>query len=341
MKKIGIFILTAITAVVFSGCGAPGGNTGNTSNTNTNSAKTTGAAPTADSLLALEKQANEAYLKGDGKFFETFLNDKFNMTDGGTRVDKAMAVKMISGVKCDVKTWSLEDPKMTMIDADVYGLTYKANYDGSCTWEGKTQKLPAASRTATVWVRSGDKWQPVFHGENPIVDLKNPPPPPPATDAKKEEPKKDEAKPGDKSASNSNTAAPAATAPVKSPNTDAIVAIEKSGWEAWMKKDAKKLEEITAKDLSIVTWDGQWLNRADTLKYWVEMPCENVKSVDVKNGSGTTLSPTAEMLTFTGWSDGTCYGQKNGDQDGMSIYVKEGGAWKLAFSFTAAPKSAM
>jgi hypothetical protein len=335
MRKIGIFILTAVTAAAFSGCGAPGGNTANTSNTNTNTAKTTAAAPTADSLLALEKPANEAYMKGDGKFFETFLNDKFSMVEGGMRIDKAMAVKMIAGVKCDVKTWSLEDPQMTMISADVYGLTYKANYDGTCTWEGKTEKLPTPSRVATIWVRSGDKWQPVFHGENHIIDPKNPPPPP-----AKPEDKKDEAKPV-KPDSNSNSAAPAAPAAAKSANTDALVAIEKSGWEAWKAKDAKKLEELAAKNLTILTGEGGVLDRAGAIKYWTEMQCENVKTVSVTDGFGTALSPTVETLTFRGSADGTCYGQKNGTQDGLSVYVKEGDAWKIAFAFMKAPMPGM
>ena len=59
-------------------------------------------------------------------------------------------------------------------------------------------------------------------------------------------------------------------------------------------------------------------------------------SVDVKNGFGTALSATVEMLTFVGSADGTCFGQKNGPQDSLSVYVKEGNAWKLAFSFGTA-----
>jgi hypothetical protein len=47
------------------------------------------------------------------------------------------------------------------------------------------------------------------------------------------------------------------------------------------------------------------------------------------------------MLTFVGSADGTCYGQKNGPQDGMSIYIKEGDAWKLAFAFSAAATPTM
>ena len=233
-----------------------------------------------------------------------------------------------------VKTWSLEDPQMTMIDADVYGLTYKATYDGTCTWEGKTEKLPASARTATVWVRSGDKWQPVFHGENPIIDPKNPPPPP-----AKPEDKKDEAKPADKPASNSNSSRPPPHRYRRSHRQTPTRSwrLEKSGWEAWKAKDVKKLEELTAKNLSILTGEGTVLNRADTIKYWTEMPCENVKSVGVTDGFGTALSPAVEMLSFKGTADGTCYGQKNGPQDGVSVYVKEGDAWKLAFAFMKAP----
>lgn len=327
MRKIGIFILTAVVAVVFSGCGAPAGNTnGNSSNTNANTGKTSASAPTAESLLALDKQANEAYLKGDGKFFEGFLNDKFSMIEGGARIDKAAAVKTISGVKCDVKTWSLDEPKMSMIDPDTYVLSYKGTFDGTCTFDGKTEKLPSPIRAGTVWVRNGDKWQAVFHGENAIVDPKNPPAAPAKPEAK-EEPKKDEAKP----------ATNLSSAPGKSANTDALVALEKSGWTAWKMKDAKRLEEITAKNLTILVGDGSWMTRAEAIKLWLEMPCENVKTVEVKDGFGTALSPTVEMLTFKGSADGTCFGQKNGTQDSMSVYVKEDGAWKLAFAFSKAP----
>jgi hypothetical protein len=332
MRKIGSIVAMLIVALTFSGCGAPAGNTGgNSSNANANSGKTSAAAPTADTLLAMDKQANEAYFKGDSKFFENFLSDKFAEVHAGARIDKAAALKMIGSVKCDMKPWTLDEPKMSMIDADTYVLSYKGTFDGTCTMDGKTEKVPSPIRAATVFVRNGDKWQAAFHGENAIVDPKAPPAKPVA----KEEPAKDDAKTDDKMASNSNTA-PAASAPVKSANTDAIVAVEKSGWEAWKAKDAKKLDEITAKNLTVLSPDGSWLDRAAILKFWNEMPCEDVKNVDVKNGFGTSLSPNVEMLTFQGVADGTCFGQKNGSQDSMSVYVKEDGAWKLAFAYSAA-----
>ncbi len=346
MKRISLFILTAIAAVVFTACG-PAANTGTNniiaSNTNTNTAKPTAAAPTADVLMAMDQQANEAYIKGDSKFFEGMLSDKFVMYEQGQRMDKASVVKMIASGKCEVKDgWKLEKPEMAKIDGDTYVLTYTGTFDGTCPGpDGKQTKMPSPIRAASVWVRSGDKWLAAFHGENPIIDPTNAPKAdakPPAKPAdKKPEPKKDDAKKGDKSAANSNTAANTA-APAKAtpdPNTNALVEAEKSGWKAWMAKDAKKLDEFTAKSASVVGAEGAWFgNRADAIKYWAEMPCENVKAVTVTDGFASALSPTVEMLTFKGTADGTCYGQKNASNHGMDIYIKEGDAWKLAFGFS-------
>src|SRR6185295_17753647 len=108
--------------------------------------------------------------------------------------------------------------------------------------------VPSPMRSATVWVRSGDKWQAVFHGENLIVDPKNPPKLPPAASPKKHEqiePKKDA-----KTAANSNTPAnnptptPALAKATPDANTDALVKAELALWEAWKEHDAKKLDEL-------------------------------------------------------------------------------------------------
>ncbi|HEY2846707.1 MAG TPA: nuclear transport factor 2 family protein [Pyrinomonadaceae bacterium] len=331
MKKIGWSVFLFACMCAMTGCGAPAPNAGNApANANANTAaKPAAAAPTADALLALDKQANDAYFKGDGKFFETFLSDKFVMSMNGKPAGKASVVDGISKVKCDSTDYSVTEPQMTMIDADTYVLTYKNAYNGKCTYDGKPIPTMSPVRAASVFVRNGDKWQGVFHGENPIIDPKNPPKPP----AKSPEPKKADDK--STASSNSNSAAPAAPAlPAKSANTDAVAAIEKSGWTAWMNKDAKGLDAIIAKNIAIVSGDGSTMNdRAGVIKYWAEMPCKDVKTVDVKDPYGVTLSPTVEMLAFTGVADGTCFDTKNTPQSSVSIYVKEGDAWKLAFAF--------
>jgi ketosteroid isomerase-like protein len=246
-------------------------------------------------------------------------------------MDKTAVTKMIAGNKCDVTTWNLEDPQMAKIDADTYVLSYKGTFDGTCTTDGKTDKVPSPVRAATVWVRSGDKWQAAFHGENVIVDPKNPPAPPAKPEATKEEPKKD-----DKAAVNSNTGSNTAAAPAKATgdaNTDALVKVELAVWEAWKAKDAKKLEELTTKDILFVDLIGAWTSgQANVVKGWTDMKCEGITKVSYTEGFASALSPTVEILTGKGTADGTCYGQKVGAVYGTSVYVKDGDAWKLAFS---------
>jgi hypothetical protein len=330
MKKTLRFILLAAASTFLAACGGPAANTG-ANNANTNASKPVAAAPTADALMTLDKQANEAYVKGDSKFFEKMLSDKFViLTNDGQRMDKAATVTVIAGVKCDIKSMDLTEPAMSMIDADTYALSYKAAWDGTCDGpDGRSVKVPSPIRSATIWVRSGDKWQAVFHGENLIIDPKNPPPPA-KPEAKKEEPKKD-----DKTAANSNTAANTPAPPKATPdaNTDALVKVELALWEAWKAHDAKKLDDLMAKEVSFVNIFGTSLaTRADAMKDWTGAGCE-VKSVSVTDGFATALSPTVEMLTRKGTADGTCGGQNVGGTDiwGVSIYVKNGDAWKFAF----------
>ena len=335
MKKINLFILIAAASMLFAACEAPAPNTG-ANNANTNTTKPVAAAPTVDALMALEKQANEAYAKGDAKFFEENLSNKFVILANGQRMDKATTVKMIGGVKCAIRSMELSEPGMSMIDADTYALAYKTTWDGTCDGpDGKPMKIPSPVRSASVWVRSGDKWQAVFHGENLIVDPKATPPPAAKPEAKTEGPKQE-----DKTAVNSNMAPSPAAPSSATPdaNTDALVKVELALWEAWKEHDAKKLDAMLAKDVSFVNIFGTYLaTRADALKDWTGNGCE-VKSVSVTDGFATALSPTVAMLTRKGTADGTCGGQDIGGTDiwGVSIFVKEGDAWKFAFGMNLA-----
>jgi len=324
LKRTTLYILTAIAAVSFAACRAPA------DNTPANNANANVATPTADALLALDKRANEAYFKGDTEFFEGMLSDKFVMLGpDGSRLDKAATTRMIAGVKCDIKDgWKLDEPHVSTVDADTYVLTYKGTFDGTCTTDGKTEKAPSPIRAATVWVRSGDKWVAAFHGENLIVDPNARAAPSAMPKAGKEAPTKD-----DKAVPDAKP-----TAPATDPSTDAMMAIERSVWEAWKARDARKLEELTNSDLSFVDIFGNVTSKkADTIKFWTEHECE-VKRVDVTDGFGTLLSPTVGILTFKGTADGTCYGQKlGGPIYGTSVYVKIGDAWKAAFTLNHLP----
>jgi len=324
MKRNGLLPRTAIVAVFFAACGAPSADDPPARSANSEAAKPIADAPTANALLALDRQANEAFFKGDAAFFEGLLSDQFVMLGpGGARMDKVATTGMVAGVRCDVKDgWTLDEPHLSTIDADTYVLSYRGTFDGTCTVEGRTEKAPSPVRAATVWVRSGEKWLAAFHGENPIFDPRATETPPAEPAARKEAPNKD-----DKAAPDATPAAPAAD-----PSTDAMVAIETSVWEAWKARDARVLEELTARDLAFVDIFGNVTSgKAETIKFWTEHQCD-VQSVRVADGTGTSLSATVGILTFKGILEGTCGGQKFPLIYGTSVYTRDGDAWKLAFT---------
>jgi Domain of unknown function (DUF4440) len=321
VKQISLITLTFIAAVFFAACGKatenkPAANT--TSAANANAAATpVAAAPTKEALMVTETKAWEAWKAKDGKFFEEMLTDNtIGFSDKG-RVDKAAIIKSIIDPTCDVKSFSVTEDQMTPLGTDVALITYKATQDGKCG----SKALPGVVWAATVAVRSGDKWKYAYHNEIPVIDPKaaraKPASEKPAD--KKEAPKKDEARP----------AAPDA-------GTDAMLAVEKAVWEAWKAHDAKKIEALTAKDISFVNIFGTYFaTKADAMKDWTGTKCE-IKSVSVTDGAGTMLSPTVGILTFKGTADGTCYGQKVGVVWGTSVYVKDGENWKWAFGMNLA-----
>jgi ketosteroid isomerase-like protein len=285
----------------------------------------------------LDRQASEAYFKGDASYFQTFLSDKFLMASGGEHYNKAAATKMIAGVKCDVKEgWKLDEPQTAMIDADTYVLTYKGTFDGTCTENGKAQKMPSPIRAATVFVRNGDKWQAVSHGENPIIDPKNPPPPSKPEASSESKPM---ANSNTAANSNANTTAAAPPAPTADANTEMLTKLHNTGWEAWKARDAEKLEDMTTANFTFLDPMGGWHgSKAEIIKYWTQdMKCEGVNTAKFGDGFATALSPTVELLTGKGTADGTCDGQKNGDLYTTAVYVKEGETWKLAFMMESLP----
>jgi len=364
MRRFLAIAMLAFAAVWMSGCGAPATNAPANTNTNANS-KPVAAAPTADALLALDKDATDKYLKGDATAFETILSDKAVMAMGDKRMGKAGIVDMIKTVKCENAQVNLSEPQMSKINDDTYAITYKDDSTGKCTENGKTMDIKPM-RAATVWVRNGDKWQAAWHAENVIMA-------PPASDkkadagnteSKKEdkaaaaEPKKEEKatepKKEDKAAdikdakpaANSNANTTAASEPAKltpSANTDALAKMHAAGWEAFRNKDAKAFDSMMTSTFAGVGPDGSfWANKADTIKTWTEtMKCEGITKTSFTDAFAQAISPTVEILFGKGNADGTCDGHKNGDLWQTAVYVKEGDAWKLAFMMEQMPGSGM
>lgn len=338
MKTILRVSLFAVAVFALMAC-TPPANTNTNTNTNTNAAPKA-AAPTADSLLALDNKAFEAWKNKDGKFFDGFLADNFvGFGDDGKRPTRAEVLKMISEHKCDMKTFSLSEPHVTPVSADVAVLTYKATAEGTC--DG--QKIPSPARVATVFVKSGDAWKAAYHNEVAIIE-------PPKADAtagnsnassaattEKDDTamaaEKKEAVPPTNSAASSNSNSSAAAPASGDALTDAIMAVEKRGWEAWMKQDAKGLEETTHKDLTFVDIMGKaTMGQSNVIKGWTDGSCK-VSSVDVSDGKATQIANNVAILTFKGTAVGTCGGTKLDPLWGTTVAVKEGDSWRAVYIF--------
>ena len=335
MKTMMRVSLLAITAFALAAC-QPAANTNTNSNTNANTAAKA-AAPTADSLLAMDNKAWDAWKNKDGAFFNSFLDDKFVSYENGKREGKADAVKGISENKCDIKSHSLSEPKLTPAGADVAVLTYKATVDGTCEGE----KIPSPLMVVSVFTRSGDSWKGAYHNEVVIME-------PPKTEAgagnanalgneKKTmpaPPPKDE-KPAANAAantaanSNSNAGSPSTSDAL----TDALMAVEKKGWEAWMKQDAKAMEETITKDISFVDPMGKaYFGKDNVLKEWMSGQCK-VTSVDVSEGKASNITADVAILTYKGTPVGTCGDMKLEPIWGTTVAIKEGAAWKAVYIF--------
>ncbi|PYT00984.1 MAG: hypothetical protein DMF63_04790 [Acidobacteria bacterium] len=308
MKRFILLVVAALVAMAVTAC-APAANTSNNASANNvkanaNTAKPAAAPPTKEALVALDKSAYEAWKTKDAKFWDPFLAANFVGYGAKGKIDRATAIKEYSGSDCDVKSYALTDEQMTALGADAALITYKITMDGTCGG----QKLPANSWGAGVYVREGDKWKGAFHAESPMPDPNAKP-----TGAAA-------AKPG----------APAATEAKSDAATDALFTLEKKAWDDWKNKNKQGLEDWASANFSAFTSNGRQ-DRAGAIKGWTEDKCE-VKSVSLTDPSSVSFSPDFSLLTFKAAVDGKCEGNAIPSENGISIYGKEGSAWKAIFT---------
>jgi len=115
-------------------------------------------------LSANETKLWEAWKNKDAKPFKTYLAaDSVIIGSGGTQ-NKTDAIKEITSMGCDVKSFTLSDWKLSMIDADAVLLTYKGVAVGTCGG----QSIPAVW-ASSVWIKRGGRWQAFSHQETNVM----------------------------------------------------------------------------------------------------------------------------------------------------------------------------
>lgn len=120
-----------------------------------------------NNLMTVEKQAWDAFGKGDGKFFENFATDDFqNIGDNGI-IGKADLIKAINTKPCDLKSYSFNNFKTTMLNKETVLVTYDAVQDGTCGG----QAMPGNVSVSTVYVKRIGKWLAAFHQETVLMAM--------------------------------------------------------------------------------------------------------------------------------------------------------------------------
>ena len=112
-------------------------------------------------LSATETKLWEAWKNKDEKVFQALLSDDAIDVDEGGRSTKAQTVSGISSNKCEIRSYSLDNIQMVMLDQNTALLTYKAAQDYTC--DGKIQ--PNLVWATSIYVKRGGKWLSAFYQE--------------------------------------------------------------------------------------------------------------------------------------------------------------------------------
>jgi len=316
MNRMKCFVLMIAAAFVLAGCTPPAGNTpansnansaNHNANANANANRAAASAPTKEALMTLEKSAYDAWKTKNTGFWDGFLTANFvGFSGNGSRLDRSAAMKEYAGTECDVKNVTMSDEDMMPLGADAVVFSHKTTVEGTCGGN----KIPD-TWAASVYVREGNSWKGAFHAETPVTDPNAPP-------------------------AKSTAAAPAPPAASGSPAagsdsmTEAMMAVEKQGWEAWKNRDANAVENVMAKDFVYFSGTGR-RPRAEAIKGWSEPKCEGL-AYSFSDPKSVQFTKDVAMVTYNADVKGSCNGKPNQPRLWVaSIDVKEGEQWKNAF----------
>jgi len=114
-------------------------------------------------LSANETALWNAWKNKDAKPFQNWLSaDSVMVGEEGVGA-KADIVKMMASMPCEVKSFTLSDWKLSMVDADAALLTYKGVANGTCGG----QPIPT-TWASSLWVNRKGKWMAFSHQETPM-----------------------------------------------------------------------------------------------------------------------------------------------------------------------------
>jgi hypothetical protein len=114
-------------------------------------------------LSAKETSLWEAWKNKQSRPFELNLASEAVMISEQGVGSKKETVAMMASMPCDVKSFTLSDWKLTIVDRDAALLTYKGAAEGTCMGEA----IPTAW-ASSLWVNRRGRWLAFSHQETPV-----------------------------------------------------------------------------------------------------------------------------------------------------------------------------
>ena len=126
----------------------------------------TGAAsgPVRDAVIAIERQAWEAFKNKDGAFYRRTLTADASYVGTNGVSSREQIAGIAEGLACKVDGYVLRNEQVHSIAADVALLTLRATSDLTCG----TRSIHSDAWVSTVFVRDGGEWKISFHQETDI-----------------------------------------------------------------------------------------------------------------------------------------------------------------------------
>lgn len=121
-------------------------------------------------LMAREKAAWDAFGKGDGKFFDSFLTADAMLVSEFGIAPKAQTVKDINTKPCEIKSYKFNNFKVIVVNATTAVAVYEAEQDATCGGQPAPKKVYCSS----VYVKQKGKWLGKFHQESTAMMMEMP-----------------------------------------------------------------------------------------------------------------------------------------------------------------------
>ena len=118
-----------------------------------------------ETLTKLEKQSWEAWKKRDGKFFQEFLSDDHVEVGFSGVANKAAVVATVASPACVVKSYAVDNFKVTQFDANTAVLTYRAEQDTICNGN----PVPSPVWVSSLYVKRGNRWLNAVYQQSQIT----------------------------------------------------------------------------------------------------------------------------------------------------------------------------